>query len=234
MSAVAPDPAVGPDGGAVCDDRAQAMAVHEVITLTGAAIHLHFPIHLHIHFHRFHGSPFDYGGLTLGATISWILGIGPGEPLLIAAAVLAAKHKLDLTEVLLVAWLAANAGGVIGWAIGYKAGRAVLAAPGPLYRGRQRALTRGERIFQRATWTAVILSPSWLAGVQRVRWTVYLPANAVSAAIWALVIGVGGFLIGPPVADMFDDVGTVGLVIIGSLIVAGGLGEYVRRHIKTS
>jgi hypothetical protein len=29
-------------------------------------------------------------------------------------------------------------------------------------------------------------------------------------------------------------VGTVGLIIIGSVIVAGGLAEYARRRIKTS
>ena len=204
--------------------------------LVAAAIpvHIHVHLHLRVHFHPFHGPPFDYGGLAIGAFVSWIFGIGPGEPLLIAAAVLAAKHKLDLTEVLLVAFLGANAGGVIGWLIGYKAGRAVIAAPGPFRKARLGALARGERIFHRATVTAVILTPSWLAGIHRVRWPIYLFANSVSAAIWAVGIGVGAFLIGPPLADMFDDVGTVGLIIIGSVIVAGGLAEYARRRIKTS
>lgn len=198
--------------------------------MVAAAIHLH----LHIHFHRFHGPPFDYAGLAVAAAISWLAGVGPGEPLLIAAAVLAAKHKLDLTEVLLVAWLGANVGGVIGWLIGYRAGRAVIAAPGPLREPRLRALARGERIFQRATLVAVIMAPSWLAGIHRVRWLIYLPANALSAAIWAIVIGVGGFLVGPVVADIFGDLGTVALIILGALILAGGVGELVRRRIRTS
>jgi membrane protein DedA with SNARE-associated domain len=199
-------------------------------TLVAAAIHLH----LHVRLHRFHGSPFDYGGLAIGALVSWIFGIGPGEPLLIAAAILAGKHKLDLTEVLLVAWMGANAGGLIGWLIGLKAGRALIAARGPLRRARLRALERGEKIFDRATVTAVILTPSWLAGVHRVRWPIYLFANAVSAAIWAVIIGVGAYLIGPAVADIFDDVGSLGLIIIASVIVAGGVAEYARRHIRTS
>jgi membrane protein DedA with SNARE-associated domain len=67
-----------------------------------------------------------------------------------------------------------------------------------------------------------------------VRWTVYLPANALSAAIWALVIGMGSFFVGPPVADMFGDLGTAALVIIGAGIVLGGLAELARRHIRTS
>jgi membrane protein DedA with SNARE-associated domain len=200
--------------------------------LAAGAIHLHLHLHLHLHFHRFHGPPFDYAGLAIGATISAIAGVGPGEPLLIAAGVLAAKHKLDLTEVLLVAWLGATAGGVLGWLIGYKAGRAVVTAPGPLRRARLRAVERGERIFHRATVTAVIMTPSWLAGIHRVGARLYLPANALSAAIWALTLGLGSYLAGPPVADWFGDLGTVALIIIGAAILAGGVGEYARRHIK--
>jgi membrane protein DedA with SNARE-associated domain len=196
-----------------------------------AAVHLH--LHLHFHFHRFHGPPFDYAGLAVAAGISWIAGVGPGEPLLIAAAVLAARHKLDLTEVLLVAWAGANVGGVIGWLIGYKAGRALISAPGPFRKARLRAMARGERIFARATLIAVILTPSWLAGIHRVRWMVFLPANALSAAIWALGIGLGAFLVGPPVADMFGDLGTVALVIVGAGIVIGGAAEFARRRIRT-
>jgi membrane protein DedA with SNARE-associated domain len=198
--------------------------------LLTAAIHLH--LHLHLHFHRFHGPPFDYAGLAIGAALSWIAGVGPGEPLLVAAGILAAKHKLDLTEVLLIAWLGANAGGIIGWLIGYKAGRALLTARGPFRKARLRAVERGERVFERATVVAVILTPSWLAGVNRVRWTVYLPANALSAAIWALSLGFGSFLIGPSVADAFGDLGTVALIIIGALILGGGVVEFARRHIR--
>ncbi|HWC85100.1 MAG TPA: VTT domain-containing protein [Solirubrobacteraceae bacterium] len=194
-----------------------------------AAIHLH----LHLHFHRFHGPPFDYAGLAAAAALSSIGGIGPGEALLIAAAVLAAKHQLDLTEVLLVAWAGANVGGVIGWLIGYKAGRAIITARGPLRRGRLRAVERGERIFERATVTAVVFTPSWLAGIHRVRWTIYLPANALGATIWALGVGLGGYFAGPPVADMVGDLGTVALIIIGGGIVLGGVAEFARRHIKT-
>ena len=52
--------------------------------------------------------------------------------MLIYAGVLAAQHKLDIVGVVLVAWVAATAGGVIGWLIGLKAGTGRLVAPGPL------------------------------------------------------------------------------------------------------
>lgn len=187
---------------------------------------------LAVHFHRFHGSSFDYLGLAVGACVSWIGGIGPGEALLIAAAVLASEHKLDLTEALVVAWGGANVGGVIGWLIGYRAGGLLASPRGPLHGARMRTLARGERIFERATVTAVVLTPSWLAGVHRVPALVYLPANAFSAALWALVIGVGGYFAGPPVADMFSDLGTVALVLFGAIVVLGGVAEVIRRHRK--
>ena len=40
------------------------------------------------------------------------------EPVLIAAGVLAARGRLDIASVLLVAWRGATAGGIIGWLIG--------------------------------------------------------------------------------------------------------------------
>lgn len=203
-----------------------------VMALTLAAMRLHIHLPLHVHFHRFHGPPFDYAGLAVASALSWIAGIGPGEPLLIAAAVLAARHRLDLTEVVLVAWAGAMVGGLIGWLIGLKAGRVVLTARGPFRKARENALARGERIFQRRAVTAVVLTPSWVAGIHRVRWPVYLPANALSAAIWAIGIGVGGYLIGPPVADVFGDVGTIGLVILGVALIGGGFAELARRYIR--
>ena len=41
--------------------------------------------------------------------------------MLIGAGVLAARGRLDLTTVLVVAWVAATAGGIIGWLGGLKA-----------------------------------------------------------------------------------------------------------------
>ena len=89
-----------------------------------------FALALSLH-HHFHGPPFDYLTLAAAAAASWIGVPGPGEPVLIAAGVFAAKHRLDIVEVLLIAWAGAAVGGVGGWLIGMRAGRAVMAAPGP-------------------------------------------------------------------------------------------------------
>jgi membrane protein DedA with SNARE-associated domain len=190
---------------------------------------LHSHIGLLIH-HRLHGSPVDYVGLAAAAAASWIGVPGPGEPVLIAAGVLAAKHRLDLASVLVVAWAAATTGGILGWAIGLKAGRGLVTARGPLRGARLRALERGEKIFKRYPVIAIVLTPSWIAGVHRVRPSVYHPTNAVAAAIWACGIGVGSYLTGPTVLDWVNDFGLGASLIVGAVILGGVSVELARRH----
>ena len=180
--------------------------------------------------HHFHGPPIDYLGLTAAAAASWIGVPGPGEPILIAAGVFAAKHRLDLAEVLLFAWAGAAAGGVGGWLIGMRAGRVVMTAPGPFRRTRMRAVERGDEIFTRVPVVAVLLTPSWIAGIHRVRARVFLPVNTASAALWAVGIGLGAYFAGPTVVDVVDDVGWVTVAGVVLLVLAGIVLEIRRRR----
>ncbi len=184
---------------------------------------------LALRLHR-HGPPGDYAGLALAAAASWIGVAGPGEPVLIAAGILASRHKLDLGTVLLVAWAAAMLGGVAGWLIGMKAGRAVLSAPGPLHRARTRALARGDEVFARYPVWAILLTPSWIAGIQRARARVFLVTNALGAVIWAVGIGLGAYFAGPAVLDFVGDVGVVTTVALVVLIAVAIVAELRRRR----
>jgi membrane protein DedA with SNARE-associated domain len=190
-------------------------------------------LHIHLH-HRFHGPPFDYVGLAVAAGASWVGLPGPGEPLLFAAALLAARHQLDLSSVLVVAFVAATAGGIVGWLIGLKAGRAVFIAPGPLRAVRVRMVARGEAIFERHPVSAILLTPAFVAGINRVPSRIYQPINAISALVWTLGIGVGGYYLGPPVLDFFGDLGT-GLAIVAIAVVVGLVVlELIRRRRQRS
>ncbi|MGI9184849.1 MAG: DedA family protein [Solirubrobacteraceae bacterium] len=185
---------------------------------------------LHIHFHHhFHGPEVDYLGVAVGAGASWVGVPGPGEPLLIAAGVLAAQHKLDLGSVIFVAWAGATAGGIGGWLLGRGVGRALITAPGPLHTTRLRAVERGERVFARYPVIAIMLTPSWIAGINHVKGRVYHPTNAASAALWAAGIGFSAYLVGPTVVDAVGDLGTV----LGALLVIAVvalIGVEVRRR----
>jgi membrane protein DedA with SNARE-associated domain len=198
-----------------------------MVLLAPALPHLHVALLVH---HRVHGSVWDYLGLAAAAAASWIGVPGPGEPVLIGAGVLASKGRLDLATVLVVAWVSATVGGIIGWVIGRRAGRTIMTAPGPLHAARLRTVARGERIFERYAVVAILLTPAWVAGIHRVRSRVYHPTNAVSAAVWAGAIGLGSYFAGTAVIDWVDDFGVGTSAILVALIVAAVGLELVRRH----
>jgi membrane protein DedA with SNARE-associated domain len=186
--------------------------------------------HLHLH-HRFEGPPVDYLGLALGSFASWVGLPGPGEPLLIAAGVLAAHDRLDLGSVLLVAFSAASLGGVVGWLAGMLGGRRIVTAPGPLRSMRHKALERGEEIFGRVPVLAIVLTPAWVAGIHRVRPAIYLTTNFITAAVWAAAIGIGSYFVGPAVIDVVGDLGIVfGTGIVLLVLAAIGLEIWRRRR----
>jgi membrane protein DedA with SNARE-associated domain len=179
-----------------------------------AAVHLVHHLHLG---HQFAGPKVDYVALAVAAAISWVGITGPGEAALIAAALAAAHGRVDLTGTIAVAWVGAMTGGTAGWLIGLKGGRALLTRPGPLYRLRLRVLQHGDDVYARRGWLAVYLAPSWMAGVSAMRARRFLPANAIAALVWALTIGVGAYLAGPPIAEAFSDIGLAGLVMAAAV-----------------
>lgn len=181
------------------------------LLLFGLAVHLH---------HHFKGAPIDYAGLALASGASWIGLPGPGEPVLIAAGILAAEHKLDIGSVLLVAFAAAWVGGMAGWAIGLKVGRTLLIAPGPLRSVRRRLLDSGDQIFKRYVAIAVFLAPSFVSGIYGVRAPVYLLWNTIWAILWTVGIGLGAYFAGPPIVDLVGDIGWVSLGGLAILILA--------------
>lgn len=180
--------------------------------------------------HHFHGPPVDYAGVGLAAALGWIGIPGAGEAILITAGVVAARGKLDIAEVVAIASLGAFAGGVVGWLLGLKGGRALVTAPGPFRPTRERALVRGNGFYERFGTVAVFFTPAWMAGVVALRWTRFLPANAIAAVIWALVVAVGAFLAGPAITDVVDSLGVVGVLVIGGLAAGGVVAEVLRRR----
>ncbi|MGB9182962.1 MAG: hypothetical protein WCB67_02780 [Solirubrobacteraceae bacterium] len=211
----------------MCDDRGCG---ERKLRLAKAVIWLPILALLHIHLHhQFHGAEGDYLGLAAGAAASWIGVPGPGEPLLVAAGVLAAQHKLDIGSVIFVAWAGATAGGIGGWLLGRGLGRALVTAPGPLHKTRLQAVERGERVFARYPVVAIVLTPSWVAGINRVRGAVYQPTNAAAAALWSAGIGFGAYLVGPTVVDAVGDLGAaMGAILV--IAVLALIGAEVRRR----
>jgi membrane protein DedA with SNARE-associated domain len=169
--------------------------------------------------HLPHHSGVDYIGVFLAAGASWVAIPGPGEAALIAAGISAAHGRLDLAGVLAVAWAGAAAGGMAGWILGKKGGRGLLTAPGPLLHLRLSLIARGDRFYDQYGPVAVLFTPSWMAGIHDMRWSRFLPINAISALVWALSIGLGAYLVGPSITDIVGDAGTVGTIVVVALFV---------------
>jgi membrane protein DedA with SNARE-associated domain len=149
---------------------------------------------------------------------------------MIAAGVLAGQHKLDLASVLVVGFLGAAGGAVVGWLLGRAAGRRLLAAPGPLRRLRRKVLEHGDRIFERHPVLGILLAPAPMAGIHRVGPATFLATTLSAAAIWSAGIGVGAYFAGPPIVEAVSDEGTVALIGLIVLVV-GSLGaEALRRR----
>lgn len=171
--------------------------------------------------HSFHGPRVDYLGVAAAAIVGWLGVPGVGEATLIAAGVLAAHGRLDISEVVIVAWAGATAGGIAGWLVGLKGGRRLVTAWGPPHRWRLSMLRGGERFFARRGMLAVFFVPAWVAGIHGMRWGRYLPANAAAALAWALLVGVGSYAIGPSIGDLASDLGLAGAAILGIVALVG-------------
>jgi membrane protein DedA with SNARE-associated domain len=181
------------------------------------------PLFLAIHVaHRLHSRGVGYTAIGLAAFASWAGLPGPGEAALIAGAAFAARHRLDIVEVELVALSCAFVGGLVGFFLGLKFGASLAERPGPLLQARKRALKAGERFYERWGPVAVLLTPSWVAGIHRVRTLPFILFNLVASVIWAAMYGLTTYVVGRKVAAVFGEIGqwATAAVIVGAVGVA--------------
>ena len=87
----------------------------------------------------------------------------------------------------------------------------------------------GDRFYERYGPVAVLFTPSWVAGIHHMRWSRFLPVNAVSALIWALAFGVGAYLLGPSISDIAANTGLAGRLLLGALLVLAAVVVAWRR-----
>jgi membrane protein DedA with SNARE-associated domain len=165
------------------------------------------------------GTGVDYVGVFLASAASWALFPGPGEAALIAAGISAGHHHLGLASVLAIAWAGAGAGGTAGWIVGLTGGRELLTRPGPLHHLRLALIARGDRFYDSYGPIAVLFTPSWMPAIHDMRWSRFLPANALAALAWSLSIGLSAYLVGPSVTDIVADAGLAAGALVGALFV---------------
>jgi membrane-associated protein len=160
----------------------------------------------------------------------------PGETALLAAGVLAGAGHLALPVVVAVAAAAAILGDNLGYAIGRRGGRRLLARPGPCAAWRHRALERAEGFFARHGQLAVFLA-RWVpvaryltpltAGAAAMPWRRFLLFNAAGAIGWCASLAIIAAVLGPAGAA---SVSLVGLLMTGGAAAAAATRSLLGRR----
>jgi membrane protein DedA with SNARE-associated domain len=150
----------------------------------------------------------------------------PGETALILAGTYAGTtHRLSGWLIFVVAAAAAIIGDNIGYWIGDQGGYRLALRFGPKFRLDERKLKIARYLFDRHGAKVVFFGrfisvlrtyAAFLAGTSRMRWRIFLPANALGGIVWA-----GGYTLAAYLAGMALQrvSGTLSLIFIGVAVL---------------
>jgi len=178
------------------------------------------------------GGLWAYVAVFLLVAIGWAGVPAIGGAVIAGAAVLASQGKLDFGGVLLVSILATEAGGLAGYAIGIRWGRALLDHPGPGLDRRQRALAGGEALYAKWGRLAVFFTPVLVSGIVRMKYSQFVIWNLIAGAVYVLSVGPAAYGAGKVTSGQAS-LGAVGSLLWGIAVgVAAFLlaRRYYRRH----
>lgn len=157
----------------------------------------------------------------------------PGETILLLASFLAySEHRLALPYIILVGVIAATVGDNLGFLIGFRGGRPLLARYSKRLRVSAESIARGEKLFARYGAATVLVArfiaglrviAGPLAGVLRMNWRTFALCNFLGAALWVTVISSVGYLFGKHWDRLMEVVGEVN----GGLLVAAGVAAVI-------
>jgi len=164
----------------------------------------------------------------------------PGETMLLAAAIYAGTtHHLALPIVIAAAATGAILGDNLGFWVGREGGYRLLRRYGKYIRLDERKLKLGQYLFKQhgakvvffGRFVAVLRAwAAFLAGTNRMPWGRFLVFNAAGGILWAILYGIGGYLLGNNVHRLTGPVG-IAFVVVAALVIIAGL-VYLRRNEK--
>jgi membrane protein DedA with SNARE-associated domain len=138
------------------------------------------------------------------------------------AAVLASQDELSIEGVIIVGCLGAAVGGVIGYGGGRRWGLALMERPGRWEEQRRTTLERGHEIYARWGWLACFVIPSFVAGIARMRFAIFLIFGTIAAFLHAAGTAVGAYGAGKVASGRHDVVSilefALGLVVLVLLV----------------
>ena len=174
------------------------------------------------------GGLWAYVAVFLLVAIGWAGVPAIGGAVIAGASVLAGQGKLDFGGVLVASILATEAGGLAGYAVGVRWGRALLNHPGPWLDRRQRALSAGEALYAKWGRLAVFFTPVLVSGIVRMKYSQFVIWNLVAGAVYVFSVGPAAYGVGK-VASGHSLSGT-GSLIAGIAVGAAAIWLGRRYH----
>jgi membrane protein DedA with SNARE-associated domain len=169
------------------------------------------------------GSIWVYPAIFALVMIGWAGIPGIGATVIGAATVAASQGHLNIAAVLVAAVLGAEAGGLAGYSVGTRWGRALLSHPGPLLARRQRVLATGEALYAKWGRLAVFFTPCLVSGIARMKYSQFVIWNFLAGAAYVLSVGLTAYGAGRVATGHHDPV-SVGTLIAG---IAAGVAAVV-------
>lgn len=152
-----------------------------------------------------------------------------GGTVVAGAAVLASQGQLAIGAVLVVSVLATEAGGLLGYAVGRRWGRAIMDHPGRTLARRQRAVAAGEAVYARWGRLAVFFTPCMVSGIAKMKYSQFVVWNLAAGAVYVLSVGPAAYGVGK-VASGEGSVDSLGAIIAGVAIGAAAVVAVGRRY----
>lgn len=149
---------------------------------------------------------YGYPAVFLAVLVEGFGLVAPGQSLLIAAALTAAKGSLNLVWVLFWAFSAATLGNTLGYLLGRRGGRPLLHK----FRVNEKHLLRLEGYFARYGKGVIIIARFFdglrqlngiVAGLVQMPWKAFMTCNIIGAALWTGVWGLGTYLLEKEIAS---------------------------------
>jgi membrane-associated protein len=162
-----------------------------------------------------------YLGIFALVLLGWAGIPGIGATVLGAATVGASQGNLNIAAVLVVAIIAVEVGGMVGYSVGMRWGRALLSRPGPLLARRQRVLTAGEAMYVKWGRLAVFFTPCMVSGIAKMKYSQFVVWNFLAGAAYVISVGLSVYGAGKVATGHHDPVS------VGSLIVGIAVGVAV-------
>lgn len=173
-----------------------------------------------------------YVVLFLGVMASWAGVPFVGAAAVGAAGIAASQGQLNLVAVIVVATIAGEVGGLIGYAIGFRWGRQLLERPGKRQAGRQKVAERGEQAYAKWGRLAVFVTPAIISGTAKMRHQQFVVWNCVASFAFALSVAPTAYGAGR-VATGHHSTRDI-LILAFGLVVGGLIIVFSLRHRRKS